>query len=100
MRGDAQMFCQICFKLAGNGVKFSPIGSQVIVVCSVEDGELHLVIEDNGPGIAPEELANVVDPSYQPDACLNRPYEGCGLGLPLSTAFVELHAAPLDHETR
>src|SRR3546814_7848660 len=37
MRGDAQMFCQICFKLAGNGVKFSPIGSQVIVVCSVED---------------------------------------------------------------
>src|SRR3546814_4200566 len=47
MRGDAQMFCQICFKLAGNGVKFSPIGSQVIVVCSVEDGQLHLVVEDN-----------------------------------------------------
>src|SRR3546814_6581642 len=26
MRGDAQMFRQICLKLAGNGVKFSPMG--------------------------------------------------------------------------
>lgn len=100
MRGDAQMFCQICFKLAGNGVKFSPIGSQVIVVCSVEDGQLHLVVEDNGPGIAPEELAKVVEPFHQPDAGLNRRYEGCGLGLPLAKAFVELHGGTLDIETR
>src|SRR3546814_4319396 len=59
MRGDAQMFRQICLKLAGNGVKFSPMGSQVIVVCSVEDGELRLSSEEHT-----SELQSLMRTSY------------------------------------
>lgn len=75
IRGNAQMFCQVCLKLAGNAVKFSPMGSQVIVICSVDKGELHLIVEDNGPGIGPEELAKVAPNAGAPSAAhqaLNR----------------------------
>lgn len=99
-RGDLRLFRQICLHIAGNAVKFSPAGSHVIVICSQAEGELELVVEDNGPGIAPEGLELVTEPFHQLDADLNRRNEGCGLGLTLAKAFVELHGGHLNIESR
>jgi len=99
-RGDPRLFRQICLNIAGNAIKFSPTGSQIIVICGVQEGELQLIVEDNGPGIAPEALKQVTEPFHQVDDDLNRRNEGCGLGLALAKAFVELHGGRLCIESR
>ena len=50
---------------------------------------------DTGIGIAPESLGRVVEPFFQIDSVLTRKFEGTGLGLPISKAFVELHDGSL-----
>ncbi|MFX4223207.1 MAG: ATP-binding protein [Thalassobaculum sp.] len=40
-------------------------------------------------------MDKVLRPFEQVDSALNRKYEGIGLGLPLSKAFVELHGGTL-----
>jgi len=98
--GDSRLFRQACLNIADNAIKFSPAGSHVIITCSQAEDELELVVEDNGPGIAPEELDQVTEPFHQLDADLNRRNEGCGLGLTLAKAFVELHGGRLNIESR
>lgn len=93
--GDARLFHQICLNLVGNSLKFSPPGAQVSVACVGNDGGVLLEVEDNGPGIAPEELEQVLEPFYQSDSDLHRSHEGCGLGLPLAKAFTEMHGGRL-----
>lgn len=100
LRGDPRLFRQTCLNIAGNAIKFSPAGSHIIITCSRTDGALELVVEDNGPGIAPEVLDQVTEPFHQVDADLNRRNEGCGLGLALAKAFVELHGGRLGIESR
>lgn len=70
------------------------------MVCSVEEGELLLIVEDSGPGIVREELGKMVEPFYRADADLSRRCEGYGLGSPLAKAFIELHGGTLDIESR
>ena len=100
LRGDARLFRQACLNIAGNAIKFSPTGSHVIITCSRTEGDLELVVEDNGPGIVPDALDRVTEPFHQLDADLNRRNEGCGLGLTLAKAFVELHGGRLNIESR
>ena len=49
-----------------------------------------VTVADSGPGIAADDLSNVVKPFFQVDSSLDRKYEGTGLGLPIAKRFVEL----------
>lgn len=100
LRGDPRLFRKICLNIADNAIKFSPAGSHVIITCSRAEGELEFVVEDNGPGIAPEAVNQVTEAFHQVDADLNRRNEGCGLGLTLAKAFIELHGGRLNIESR
>ena len=100
LRGDPRLFQQVCLNIVGNAVKFSSVGGHVIIICSRHEDELELVVEDNGPGIVPEALDQVTAPFHQLDADLNRRNEGCGVGLTLAKAFVELHGGRLYIESR
>jgi two-component system NtrC family sensor kinase len=52
-----------------------------------EDGAVHVRIEDDGMGIAPEHLAHIFDPFFTTKG----PKEGTGLGLSVSLGIVETH---------
>lgn len=59
------------------------------------DGELRLVVEDDGPGIAPAELSRVSEPYYRPDASRSRETGGVGLGLSIAKDIALLHGGEL-----
>lgn len=63
----------------------------------IEDGtaELRVLVEDEGPGIPPEELARVTDPYYRPDASRNSETGGVGLGLSIVKDIALLHGGEL-----
>jgi two-component system cell cycle sensor histidine kinase PleC len=88
---DAKKLKQVLLNLLSNAVKFTPAGGAVRCQAWEDVFKQQLVIQvrDTGIGIAPKDISKVMTPFGQVDSALSRKYEGTGLGLPLSKAFVE-----------
>ncbi len=97
LRGDRRKLKQILLNLVSNAIKFTTSGGTVTIRagCHVDRGHVFQVI-DTGIGIAPEDIPKALSPFQQIDSALNRKYEGTGLGLPLTTALIEMHGGSLD----
>jgi len=61
------------------------------IALSVQDAELRIIIEDDGPGIAPEQLERVFEPFARLDAARNLESGGTGLGLAIARSFARAH---------
>jgi signal transduction histidine kinase len=91
---------QVLINLLSNAVKFTPNGGGVTVTLRREpDDGLAIAVSDTGIGIRREDMAVVMAPFGQVDTGLNRKFEGTGLGLPLTKAFVEMHGGRLTLES-
>lgn len=60
-----------------------------------EAGEIVLRVDDNGPGIPPDEIATMLEPFQRGEASRNRSTGGAGLGLTLARAIAEQHGGAL-----
>jgi signal transduction histidine kinase len=96
-RTDASRVEQILVNLLGNAVRHTPEHS--VVRITVERGESHVSfqIDDQGPGIAPEEVERIFD-IYQSSGSSEG--QGIGLGLPLSRRLARLLGGDLRAEAR
>ncbi len=100
LRADRRMLKQILVNLLSNAVKFTPQGGRVTVSAHCDPvAGFALTVADTGIGIALEDIPKALARFEQVDAKLDRRYEGTGLGLPLSKAFVELHGGSLELES-
>ncbi len=95
---EPRRLLQILHNLIGNAVKFSPPGTTVRVGCAPATGDrLRLVVEDEGPGIPPDQLQAIFDRYHQVRAGAQgassnpRSFSGAGLGLFIVRRLVELH---------
>ncbi|MBL8702009.1 MAG: histidine kinase [Alphaproteobacteria bacterium] len=87
---DHDQVMQVAINLLSNAVKFSPEGSGVVRVslAAITDG-IELVVADNGPGIAPENLGQVFEKFRQfGDASTGKP-QGTGLGLAICRRIID-----------
>jgi signal transduction histidine kinase len=75
---------QILLNLVGNAIKFTQPGGWVRLSCERWGERVHVLVSDNGPGIALEKQATVFDPFIQVDRRLSNPRDGVGLGLAIS----------------
>nr|WP_246748045.1 ATP-binding protein [Methylobacterium sp. SD274] len=69
-----------------NAVRY---GTRACVSLAVDVGELLLTVEDDGPGIAPDEVAKAFEPFTRLEASRNRNTGGTGLGLTIARRIVE-----------
>ena len=92
--GDERKLIQVLLNLGTNAIKFTPRGGRVILRAGFEK-ELFFEVEDNGIGIAEEELPRVLETFGRADHPFTRRTEGAGLGLSICRAFVELHGGEL-----
>ena len=93
---DPRMARQILLNLISNAVKFSDTGGVVTVAVSALSECAHIVISDDGIGIAAEDIPRVLEPFGQVDNGLNRRYGGTGLGLPLASAMTDAQGGAFD----
>lgn len=77
-----------------NALRFSPSGATLTIKTSRNGRYCRILIEDEGPGIAPEHLPHIFDRFYRADQA--RSTEGFGLGLSISRRIVELHNGHID----
>ena len=59
-----------------------------------------LSVEDDGPGIAEDRIADMLEPFTRGDASRNRSTGGAGLGLTLARAIAEAHGGSLTLSNR
>ena len=67
--------------LLQNAVTFSPEGGEVRLRVAAEGGFVDVFVEDDGDGVAADELARLVQPFEQGRNAHGRRTEGAGLGL-------------------
>ncbi len=94
---------QILWNLITNGIKFSPMGSQIVVkldqVTSPTGDQLSLQVIDKGKGIDKEFLPIIFDRFTQVDSSSTRSYGGLGLGLAIAKKLVEMHQGTITAES-
>jgi protein-histidine pros-kinase len=86
---DRGRIVQVLHNLVGNAIKFVPAGGQVVVETGREPANVRFTVEDNGPGIEPDDLPYVFDRHWQ--ATSNTLRRGSGLGLFIVKTIVEAH---------
>lgn len=64
------------------------------------DGAVRLVVRDDGPGIDPARIADLVEPFARGEASRNRATGGAGLGLAIANALAEGEGGRLDIANR
>jgi signal transduction histidine kinase/CheY-like chemotaxis protein len=103
--GDAVKIKEVLINLLSNAIKFTDFGGKINVeimkVSSVENQtEISFSIKDNGVGMTKEQQLNVFAAFTQADVSITRKYGGTGLGLTISTKFLELMNSELKLESQ
>jgi heavy metal sensor kinase len=97
VHGNAPMLFRLIFNLGENAIKYTPAGGTVTLTLSQRGQEAALEVKDTGPGIAPEEQAQVFDRFYRGDPARSR--GGTGLGLALARSIVLVHNGQISVES-
>ncbi len=81
-----------------NAIKFSPEGGMIWLSAQPEDGDVRLTVEDEGPGLAPQDLNRIFERFYRSDQARGTP--GTGLGLAIARHIMEAHGGRIWAENR
>jgi PAS domain S-box-containing protein len=90
LAGDREKLRQVVTNLVANAAKYSPAGGRIEVELKPSDGELQIVVRDEGLGIAPDDQTLIFEKFYRADANMTRGVSGSGLGLYISRELVNL----------
>jgi two-component system sensor histidine kinase TctE len=90
--GNPVLVRELLSNLIDNALRYTPAEGRITVQVERADGHAVLSVEDDGPGIAPEDRERVFDRFQRLDATAP---EGCGLGLAIVREIADLHSASI-----
>lgn len=95
IEADAVRISQVFYNIIVNAIRYSPVQGIVEVITMQAEIEgrswLKISIQDNGPGIAQEDIPHIFDHFYRGDKSRDRKSGGSGLGLAIVKQLVEIH---------
>lgn len=94
--GDPKSLERALMALVDNAIKFSPQSGNVKINLNKNDTHVLVSVEDQGIGIAKENLARIFDRFYHLDRSGDQLYGGIGLGLAVSRQVIQQHQGSLD----
>jgi len=90
-RINPQLLEQAVINLVDNAVKYSLPSTQVQVDVSSDNGEIAVVVTDEGRGIAKEHFPRLFERFYRVDSDRSREMGGTGLGLAIVKHIAQVH---------
>ncbi|WP_230980366.1 PAS domain-containing sensor histidine kinase [Oryzicola mucosus] len=99
INADRRAVQQMLINLVSNAIKFTPEGGKVAIGAKRVGSRLHFWVNDNGIGIAEQDIATLGKPFSQIQNDYTRRFEGTGLGLSLVKGLVALHEGTMSIES-
>lgn len=94
INGDERMLQRLVANLLDNAIRYTPRAGRIdIVVQPTPSGDVEVVFQDTGIGIAEEDLPRIFERFYRCDP--SRSASGTGLGLSLAQAIVQAHGGEI-----
>ncbi len=94
LQADRERIKQLLFVLLDNALKYGRPAPEGVITLKLDklDGQVIMLLRDNGEGIAPEDLGHIFDVFYRGRRhALSTPSVGAGLGLTIASAIVRTH---------
>jgi len=100
VRGDQASLRQALTNLLDNAIRYTPAHGRIrLTVGRGPGGEPTLEVEDDGPGIAPEDRERIFDRFYRAKNGHGGNASGTGLGLAIARSAVEANGGRLEYES-
>ena len=96
---DPERMTQVVGNLVSNALRYTPTGGCIKLSAQQAANGMVLTVQDNGTGIAPEDLPRIFDRFYRADE--SRPHDTgeSGLGLAIAKSIVEAHGGRISAES-
>ncbi len=94
--GDARRLRQVIDNLIANVRQHTPPGTSAYLTARRSGARVLVTVEDDGPGIRPEERERVFDRFFRPHDARERDSGGAGLGLSIVRSIVVAHGGTID----
>jgi two-component system phosphate regulon sensor histidine kinase PhoR len=95
LRADKDKLSAALVNLLGNAIKYTPDGGWVKFTLETDESYLHFIVEDNGIGIAQDELPRMCQKFFRSADARVRAITGSGLGLAFTQEVARLHDGAL-----
>ena len=93
---DSDRTKEVLINLISNSFKFTPEGGWVKVICTKEDDEVLVSVQDSGVGIAKEDIPKLFDKFTQFGRKAGPGEKGTGLGLAIVKKLVEMQGGNIE----
>jgi two-component system sensor histidine kinase KdpD len=98
---DANQIERVLANLIQNAIKYTPRGTSIGISARImDDGELELSVEDEGPGIRREDRERIFLPFFRQQTAQQSTVSGHGLGLAISQCIVVAHGGRIQVSDR
>jgi signal transduction histidine kinase/DNA-directed RNA polymerase specialized sigma24 family protein len=97
---DPLLIERVIENLLTNATKYAPPGSRVQISAISEGQEAIVAVEDDGPGIPPDELCHIGERFFRGGHSNTRSTRGTGLGLALVSEILDLHGTFLEVDSK
>lgn len=102
LKGDPTKLKEVLINLLSNAVKFTNSGGTINVNIRKEQANelgkirVRFEVQDSGIGVTSDQKTKIFEAFSQADSSITRKYGGTGLGLTISSSFIELMGGKLD----
>lgn len=96
-RMDARLIVQVIINIVDNAIKYTPVGSEIVIRAVTKGKTVEVSIADDGPGIPDEAKARIFDMFYTAKATKAGAdsRRGLGLGLALCRSIITAHGGTI-----
>lgn len=93
---DPDRLTEVLFNLLDNIARYTPQDTRVRLASTTQAEMLHMVIEDNGPGIAVADFPHIFDRFYRGDRARTSSSGGSGLGLSIAQSLLRAQGGDIE----
>jgi len=92
---DFEKIQRVLINILMNAIKYTDPGGEIIISSLKDQGNIQIVVEDNGMGIPKNDLPRIFDRFYRVDKARSRKMGGTGLGLAIAKEIVSAHGGDI-----
>ncbi|WP_371187708.1 ATP-binding protein [Thalassotalea maritima] len=93
--GDQQMLSSAIDNIFQNALRYSPAKSTITIIAKRFIDRLEITIQDQGPGVSPNQLTDIFKPFYRTSEARDRSSGGTGLGLAIAYKAITEHGGDI-----